>query len=69
MTDKLRAILQYRALMMALSFIMSLSFLAAPIGDAGFYLFCIAVAIILIIIPLQTIIDIQELLRDGNESR
>lgn len=69
MTDELKAILQYRALLLCLFIIMSLSFLVIPMGISGYYLFRLSIGMTLIVIPIMTIVDLQELIRGEDEPK
>jgi len=69
MTDELRQILLYRFLMLVLFAIMSAAFLMFPLDGAEKYPFQISLGLTLIILPLMTIIDINELLRATDEPK
>ena len=68
MTIGLRQILLYRFLIMTLFSIMSSAFLMFPLDGAEIYLFKVSMGLNLIIQPLMTIIDVNELLRATDES-
>ena len=68
MTDELRQILLYRFLMLVLFAIASFAFLMFPLDGAEIYVFKISLGMTLIIQPLMTMIDINELSRDADES-
>jgi len=67
MTDELKHILIYRLLMLLLFVIMSMAFLMFPLDGAENYLFKISVGLTLMIQPLMTIIDINELSKATDE--
>ena len=69
MTDGLRQILFYRFLLLVLFAIMSAAFLMFPLDGAEKYLFKISIGFTLIIQPLMTIIDINELSRTTDGSK
>ena len=69
MTDELRQILLYRFLLLVLFAIMSSAFLMFPLDGAEKYLFKISVGLTLIIQPLMTVIDINELSRATDEPK
>jgi len=69
MTDELKQILLYRTLMLILFIIMSAAFLMFPLDGAEIYLFKISVGMTLIMQPLMTIVDINELSRATDEPK
>ena len=69
MTDELRQILLYRFLMLVLFAIMSSAFLMFPLDGDEKYLFQISLGLTLILLPLMTIIDINELSEATDEPK